>query len=177
MTKTRYKGTERRKFVRLDFTVPLAYKVCKKKTISKLLQGYTSNISQAGLLCNIKDKVHKNDLLWLAFDRTTLAICEQLEKESFIYQNGIIGRVARIERKKNGTYDVGIQFITRKERNLTHIYPQIYFLKKQGKEFWQQPESEETEEVEEGFNAELEDRFEDVEAREQEDEEVGQEDI
>lgn len=162
MAKTAYKGPERRKFVRLKFSVPLAYKVCKKKTISKLLQGYTSNISQVGLLCNIKERIHKNDLLWLAFDRTTLAICEQLEKESFIYQNGIIGKVARIERKKNGTYDIGIQFITRKEKHLTYIYPKIYFLKKEDKEFARQNDSEETKESGEGFQEETEDKLEDT---------------
>ncbi len=57
-----YNGKERRKFVRLDYLSPLAYKVCKKSTISKILKGYTSNISQSGLLCNIKDKVKKKML-------------------------------------------------------------------------------------------------------------------
>jgi hypothetical protein len=94
-----------------------------------LLQGYTSNISQAGLLCNIKDKVKKNDLLWLSFDKATLNICEDLDKKSLIYQNGIVGKVVRVEHKKDKTYNVGIQFITREEKNLTRIYPKIHFLK------------------------------------------------
>jgi c-di-GMP-binding flagellar brake protein YcgR len=129
MKKEIYKGPERRQFVRLDYITPLAYKVCKKKTISKLLQGYTSNISAAGLLCNIKERVKKNDLLWLSFDKATLDICTDLDKRSLIYQNGVIGKVVRIKPKDNKTYDVGIQFITREEKNLTHIYPKIYFLK------------------------------------------------
>ena len=145
MKKKTYCGKERRQFVRLDYTTPLAYKVCKKETISKLFQGYTKNISQAGLLCNIKDKVRKNDILWLSFDRAVLSICEDLEKRSFIYQNGIIGKVVRVEPKEDGTYNVGIQFITRQEKNLTHIYPKIYFLKKQ-KGFLKEAPSEEIEE-------------------------------
>lgn len=125
-----YKGTERRQFIRLDYVAPLAYKICKKQTISKLLRGYTSNISESGLLCKIKDKVKKDDILWLSFDKATLSICERLEKRGLIYQNGIIGKAVRIERKKDGTYKVGVKFITREEKNLTHIYPKIHFLKK-----------------------------------------------
>jgi len=127
MKKT-YKGPERRQFVRLDYTSPLAYKVCKRKTISTLFQGYTVDISQTGLLCNIKDKVKKNDIVWLSFDRATLSICRDLEKRILIYQNGIVGKVVRVAPKGKNTYHVGIQFITREEKNLTNIYPKIHFL-------------------------------------------------
>jgi hypothetical protein len=129
MMRQTYKGPERRKFVRVDFASQLAYKVCKKETVSKLLKGYTADISEAGLLCTIKEKMKKGDLLWLSFDRTTLGICEELEKRSLIYQNGVVGKVARIEKKKDGTFDVGIQFVTREEKNLTNIYPRIHFIK------------------------------------------------
>jgi len=128
MKKT-YAGSERRQFVRLDYVMPLDFKVCKRKTISKLLAGYTSDISQEGLLCTIKDKVNKNDILWLSFDRSTLNICEELEKRILIYQNGVIGKVVRIE-NKNNDYLVGVKFITREEKNLTHIYPKVYFIEK-----------------------------------------------
>lgn len=128
MSKKVYKGPERRQFVRLDYATPLAYKICKKKTISKLLQGYTANISQTGLLCNIKEKVKKDDILWISFDRAALCICEDVEKRSLIYQNGVIGKVARTVHRSNGTYNVGIQFITREEKNSSHIYPKSYFL-------------------------------------------------
>jgi hypothetical protein len=123
-----YNGPERRKFVRLDYVAPLACKVCKKETVSKLLEGYTANISQTGLLCNIKDKVKKDDLLWLSFDKDTLSICGEAEKRSLIYQNGVIGKVVRSQQKIDGTYDIGIRFLTREEKNLTYIYPKSYFV-------------------------------------------------
>jgi c-di-GMP-binding flagellar brake protein YcgR len=126
-----YGGIERRQFVRLDFMKPLNYKVCKKKTISSLLSGYTSNISQSGLLCKIQDRVREGDILWLMFDRATLNICEELEKKVLIYQNGIIGQVVRVKPGGNKSYDVGLRFITRVEKNLTNIYPKIHFLKDQ----------------------------------------------
>jgi hypothetical protein len=133
MRKAIYRGPERRLFARFLYLKPLAYKVCKKKTISKLLQGYTANISQSGLLCKVKEKVNKGDILWLSFERSTLSFCKELEKRILIYQNGIVGRVVTIERKTKGNFNVGIQFITREEKNLTHIYPKIHFLKEHGK--------------------------------------------
>jgi len=123
-----YEGGERRQFVRLDCAVPLAYKVCKEETVSKLLEGYTANISQTGLLCNLNERVNQNDILWLSFDRSALAICEELEKKSLIYQNGIVGRVVRVEEGSDGTFNIGMQFITREEKNLTYIYPKVHFL-------------------------------------------------
>lgn len=126
-----YSVSERRESARFDYAVPLGCKVCKKETISKLLEGYTANISSAGLLCNIKEKVSKDDILWLAFDRQTLDICEELEKRAFIYQNGIIGKVVRIQPKELDTYDVGIRFITREEQDSSNIYPKVHFLIKE----------------------------------------------
>ncbi len=127
-----YNGTERREFTRLDFVTPLDFKVCKKTTIAKLIQGYTVNISEAGLRCNIKDRVNMDDILWISFDRTTLNIYEGLEKRVIIYQNGIIGKVVRID-PADDQYDVGIQFLTREEKNLTHIYSNVHFILNAGK--------------------------------------------
>jgi len=109
-------GLERRKFIRLDYIKPLAYKICKKETIDKLLQGYTANVSEAGLLCNLQDKINPDDILWLSFDRDTLTICQDLERRSLIYQNGIIGKVVRTQTRPDGTCEVGVQFITREEK-------------------------------------------------------------
>jgi len=111
--------------------MPLAYKVCKEETITKLMEGYTANISESGLLCSIKDKVVEGDILWLSFDRSTLSMCTQLESKSLIYQSGIIGKVVRMESLENDVFHVGIQFLTREEKNLSHIYPKIHFFKDQ----------------------------------------------
>lgn len=123
-----YKGSERRQFIRLDYVKPLAYKICNKEIISKLLEGYTSNISEAGLLCNIKEKVQKDDILWLSFDRDTLGICEELEKRSIIYQNGIISKVIRVEQKEDNTYNIGVHFITREEKDSLSSYIKAHFM-------------------------------------------------
>jgi hypothetical protein len=126
--KKEFAGRERRKFVRLKHNKPLAFKVCKKKTVSSLLNGYTHNVSQSGLFCNLRLKVAKHNVLWLCFDRSALSICQKLEDSALIYQNGIIGKVVWVKHKQNGTYDVGIKFLTRREKNLTNIYPKFHFV-------------------------------------------------
>ncbi len=123
-----YSGIERRKFVRFDYNTPLAYKVCSKDTLNKLLDGYTSNVSQTGIHCRIKNKVENDDVLWLSFDRAALDICREIEKDCLIYQAGIVGKVVRVEHNPDGSYGVGLRFITRQEKNESHIYSKIYFL-------------------------------------------------
>ena len=117
-----HKGAERRKFLRLEHKTPLDYKVCKKETISKLLQGYTSDVSQAGLFCNVRHEVKLNDIVWLSFDRATLSICEELEKRCLIYQNGIIGKVVRAHPKASGAFDIGVRFLTREEQHIAGAF-------------------------------------------------------
>jgi hypothetical protein len=112
-----YDAKERRDFLRIDFATPLACKICKRETLDKLLNGYTSNISQSGLLCNIRERVSENDILWLSFDRSVLNICEELEKRAFIYQSGIVGKVVRIVPVNDGSFDLGVKFVTREEKN------------------------------------------------------------
>jgi hypothetical protein len=124
-----YSGSEKREYARLPFSKPLAYKVCKQETLSMLLEGYTVNISPAGLLCNINDKVNLEDVLWLSFDKSILIICSEMERKSLIYQNGVIGKVMRIDTNENRTYDVGIKFITRVENDSPEIRSRISLLK------------------------------------------------
>ncbi|MBU0547799.1 MAG: PilZ domain-containing protein [Candidatus Omnitrophica bacterium] len=125
-----YCQNERRSFVRLEYSLPLGFKICNKETISKLCVGYSVNISQSGISCNIREKVNPDDMLWLSFDRATLDFCRELEKRVFIYQNGIIGSVTRVQPEEVGTYNIGLRFITREEKNLGNIHPQAYFFEK-----------------------------------------------
>ncbi|MFH1248126.1 MAG: PilZ domain-containing protein [Candidatus Omnitrophota bacterium] len=116
-----YSGVEKRRFSRVEYSAPLAYKICKQETLLKLFCGYTVNISQSGLLCNIQDNVGIEDILWLSFEKNILNVCKELEKSSLIYQNGIIGKVNRINNNNNGTWDIGVQFLTRTEKNYNRI--------------------------------------------------------
>lgn len=113
----KYNGAERRKFVRIDYSQPLDYKICKPETISKLLSGYTQNISQTGLLCKIKETVPQESILWLSFDMTTLDLCREIEVNSVIVQKGVLGKVVRVCPRPDGCFDIGICFLTREEKN------------------------------------------------------------
>ncbi len=127
--KNEYHGPERRKFIRLDFVTPVACKVCNPKTIEKLLKGYTVNVSVSGLLCRMTVPVKQDDVVWLSFDRSTLSVCQEMEQNCFIYQNGVIGKVVRVDPVKDGECHVGVQFITREEENTSFIFPKLYFVK------------------------------------------------
>jgi hypothetical protein len=115
MSEQGHQGRERREFTRIEYTTPLAYKVCKREVLSKMALGYSVNVSQAGIFCHIDSSVTPNDVVWLNFDRGTLDICEELERRTWIYQSGVIGRVVRIEKNDDGTFGIGVQFITREE--------------------------------------------------------------
>lgn len=125
-----YNFKERREFPRNPYPAPLDFKVCNKTTLSKLCAGYTVDISQSGLLCNMREKVNQDDVLWLSFDRETLDFCRDLEKKVLIYQNGVIGNVTRVKAEETGNYSVGIRFITREEKEIGNIFTQTYFLEK-----------------------------------------------
>ena len=129
-----YNLEERREFSRSLYPAPLDFKVCNKDTVSKLCAGYTVDVSQSGLLCNMREKVNQDDILWLSFDRETLDFCKDLEKRVLIYQNGIIGNVTRVRPEETGNYSVGIRFITRQEKDTNNIFSQTYFLEKNFKE-------------------------------------------
>jgi hypothetical protein len=128
-----YDGQEKRNRERFDCMTPLAYKVCSQETLSKLFKGYTVNVSESGLLCNIRDNVKIEDVIWLSFNKSVLELCAEIDKNSFFYQNGVIGKVVRVDTKDDGSFDVGIHFITREEENLTHIYPNFHFIEEHEK--------------------------------------------
>lgn len=128
-----FEGQNRRDHERFDCQTPLAYKICNQETLSKLFQGYTVNVSESGLLCYIHDRVKMEDVLWLSFNKSVLELCASMDKHSFFYQNGIIGKVVRITDKPDGTQEVGIHFITREEPNLTHIHSQFHFIEEHEK--------------------------------------------
>jgi c-di-GMP-binding flagellar brake protein YcgR len=128
-----FNGTERRKHPRISIESPLAYKVCNPNTLSKLFQGYTVNVSNSGLLCTMNNIVNIDDVLWLSFNKSVLLQCQEIEKHSFFYQNGILGKVVRVDTKDAGHFEVGINFLTKEEPNLTNIFSREYFVEKNEK--------------------------------------------
>ncbi len=116
MDEKNYSGIERRQFVRIDFSEPLQYKICKPETITKLFDGYTQNISQSGVLCKLKEAIPVDVILWLSFDMSILTICKEIESRSLIIQKGVLGKVVRVVERPDGCFDVGICFLSRGEK-------------------------------------------------------------
>ena len=114
--KRSHSGEERRDYIRLSYRKPLMYKVCKKKTLSKIMQGYTRNISNSGLMCNLNERVPDGDILWLRLDSGALELCREIEKNSVIIQQGVFGKVVWQKKLSDSTYDIGIRFLTRHEK-------------------------------------------------------------
>lgn len=126
MNRGKYKGKEKRQFIRLSYKTPLRYKVCKKDTIKKIMFGYTQNVSQSGLFCNIKEHVPLNSVLWLVLDMGALNICSEVERRSVILQHGILGRVVREHHKRDGSFDVGVRFLTRQTQADKDLFQKVY---------------------------------------------------
>ncbi|MFH1654991.1 MAG: PilZ domain-containing protein [Candidatus Omnitrophota bacterium] len=122
MIKKRKIGKERRDFIRLSYRKPLMYKVCKKSTIYKIMQGYARNISNSGLMCNLNERVSKGNILWLRLDSGALGLCKDIERNSVIIQQGVFGKVVWQKKLPDLSYDIGVRFLTRQEKSAPGIF-------------------------------------------------------
>ena len=80
------------------------------------MQGYTRNISNSGLMCNLNERVPIGKMLWLKLDSGALELCKDIEERSVIIQQGVFGKVVWQKKLSDSSYDTGIRFLTRKEK-------------------------------------------------------------
>jgi len=110
--------SDRRKFFRINFSELLEFKALSEKGASP---GITKNISQSGILFETyrKNPPELSSLLWLNLDFRVLNICQEIEKHALVVNNGVLGRVVRIEEspKNDQLYDVSLCFLTRDQNN------------------------------------------------------------
>ena len=119
MNRTRKRNSnqdERRDYLRLSYKKPLMYKICKRTTVSKIMQGYSRNISNSGLSCNLNEKVTEGKILWLRLDVGALELCKDIERRSVIIQHGVLGKVVWQKKMADSTYNTGVRFLTREEK-------------------------------------------------------------
>ena len=108
-----YTDRERREFFRLNYTQPLQYKASKG-----LSDAAARNISQTGILFRTENRPPEiSSLLWLDLDIRTLKICQEIEGKALIFNNGLIGKVVRVEEDAEGenSFDVGVCFLTKED--------------------------------------------------------------
>lgn len=122
-------GQERREFFRLNFSTPLQFKSYSAekvtaKTGESAGRGTSENLSQSGILFNTKNHPPQlSSIVWLNLDMRTLQICREIESRALILNNGVLGRVVRVEEDTahQNTFDVGVCFLTKEQKNSREV--------------------------------------------------------
>ena len=116
---------EKREFFRLNFKTPIQFKSYESKELrnsAKLagpMEGSTRNISQNGVLFQTEDNPPQlSSIVWMSLDMRTLKICQEIEQKAIIFNNGVLGKVVRVEEDTNNrnTYDVGVCFLRKEQQ-------------------------------------------------------------
>ncbi|MBI3252139.1 MAG: PilZ domain-containing protein [Candidatus Omnitrophica bacterium] len=112
-------SAQRREFFRLHFNAPLQFAVSRSpssKAVSK-------NISSSGILFQTQTAPPQlSSIVWMNVDIRTLKICREIEQRALIFNNGLLGRVVRVEEDPDkGAYDVGVCFLTQDQKNSREI--------------------------------------------------------
>lgn len=125
-----YSGKEKREFLRYDYNKPIKYSTINtaknKNFVSKLLTGISENLSGSGILftTNVAKLPGICSLLALDLDYKITNVCQEIENQTLILKNRVIGKVVRIEDNEDGTCGVGVAFVKKSDRlskNLKNI--------------------------------------------------------
>ena len=115
----------RREFFRVKFNAPIQFKAYTENAGSNAnpLKGKTQNISQSGIRFETENDPPKlSSIVWMNVDLRTLKICREIEEKALIFNNGVLGRVVRVEEDpKNSTYDIGVCFLTQDQKDSKEI--------------------------------------------------------
>jgi len=117
----------RREFFRVKFATPLrfrAYTPGRQNRQSPPVEARSQNVSQSGILFQTETPPPQlSSILWMDMDLRTLKICQEIEERALVTNNGILGRVVRVEEdaKNRSAYDVGVCFITQDQKNSREV--------------------------------------------------------
>ena len=115
---------ERREFFRIAFSTPLKFKNCAVQDHSLLFPGTTENVSETGILFQTKNNPPQlSSIVWMALDIRTLKICKEIESRALIFNNGVLGRVVRVEEdlENRHVYDVGVCFLKKSQKDTREV--------------------------------------------------------
>ena len=114
----------RREFFRLKFSAPVRFKTCHtdvKESSSSDAAGVSQNISQSGILFQTSEiPPQLSSILWMDLDLRTLKICREIEDRALIVNNGLVGKVVRVEEGEKN-YDIGVCFLTQEEKSSSDV--------------------------------------------------------
>jgi c-di-GMP-binding flagellar brake protein YcgR len=120
----------RREFFRIKFNSPVSFKsyavsqADREKAAAEETKATTQNISQSGILFQTEQAPPQlSSILWMNMDIRTLKICQEIESRALVFNNGLLGRVVRVEEdtKNNTAYDVGVCFLTQDQKNSREV--------------------------------------------------------
>ncbi len=109
---------EKREFFRLNFSSPLQFKSYQPENPQS--DATVKNISQSGVLFKTPTNPPAiSSILWMNLDIRTLKICQEIENRALVFNNGLLGKVVRVEEdvRTGKSYDVGVCFLTRDQQN------------------------------------------------------------
>lgn len=112
----------RREFFRLNFNSPVRFRAFPSDPDAA--EAVTRNISSSGVLFQSPQALPVSSIVWMNVDLRTLRICQEIEERAIIVQEGILGRVVRVEEdgaKDSVGYDVGVRFLTQDERDAEDV--------------------------------------------------------
>ena len=113
---------EKREFFRLNFSSPLVFKSYHPETPQA--DASAKNISQSGILFQTEQYPPAiSSILWMNLDIRTLKICQEIENRALVFNNGLLGKVVRVEEDQvtGKAYDVGVCFLTRDQQNSREV--------------------------------------------------------
>ena len=120
-----YQGDERRKFFRYNYKKSLRYSVVSpakgRDPISIFIDGVAKNLSASGILFTTDSAPQISSFLLLDLDYQTASVCEEIEDRALIVNNKLLGKVVRIEDNENGSWDVGVAFVTKSEQLVKEV--------------------------------------------------------
>jgi hypothetical protein len=115
----KYRGEDRREYLRFEYKKPLQYTVIdaskKKDRFSSFLEGISKNLSASGMFFITGAKAIPKIFSIVAFelDYRTISICQEIENRALVVNNKLLGKVMRIENNNDGTYGIGVAFVTK----------------------------------------------------------------
>ena len=119
---------ERRDFFRLKFNAPVQFKAYSERGGTRRPEGQaqlaepgaSKDISSAGILFQTNHRPPElSSILWLGLDYRMLKICQEIDHRALIFNEGILGRVVRVEEdlENADAYDVGVCFLTKDQKD------------------------------------------------------------
>ena len=113
---------EKREFFRLNISSALKFKSYQPEKPENT--GGAKNISQSGVLFQMPTNPPAiSSILWMDLDIRTLKICQEIENRALVFNEGILGKVVRVEEdlRTGNSYDVGVCFLTRDQQNSREV--------------------------------------------------------